>query len=110
VIAEKLAHVFEKAPLRSRNLFGERLRSIEDHLERLYVRDRGPDLIRHRAKDRDLLRLSDLPRLQLAKATLRVSTHDFVDERRDGLGIRGHPLWFFLLCLCTCIVSLYLPR
>jgi hypothetical protein len=88
VVAEKLAHVFEKAPLRSRDLFGERLRALEDHRERLHIRDRGPDLVCHRTQDRYLLRLCDLARLQLAKATLRVSAHDFVDERRDRLGIR----------------------
>lgn len=115
VIAIELDHVFEESPLRSRDAIGEHFRSIEDHRERLNIRDRRPDLIRHRVQDRRLVSLSYLTRLQLAKATLRVRADDFVYERWDRLGIGcGRSWWLFLFCLClctcTCIVSVYVCR
>jgi hypothetical protein len=63
VISKELDHVFEKSPFPAWDAFREHFRSLEQHRERLHIRDRGPDLICHRAQDRDLLRLGNLTRL-----------------------------------------------
>lgn len=78
VIAKELDHVFEESPLPAWDPFREHFCSFEHHRERLHIRDRWPDLVCHRAQDRDLLRLGDLTRLQLAKAGLRVRADDLL--------------------------------
>jgi hypothetical protein len=114
VIAKELAHVFEISPFRTRDVLGEYFGAFEHHRQyRCAPSSRCLDFFHHRLEHGGLIALSDLGRLKVSQAALRVSANDSLDQSVGGFWIDclrwrvfGRPLWFLFFCICI-VLSMY---